>query len=132
LNLQALHYLAPEQTSGQRAEPTPRTDLYATGAMLQEMLTGRPAGQRVALPSHVNPEVPPAADLVVLRCLARDPGGRYASAAELQTDLEKLEESLQVRMLPNLRVGGKSSHTWLIAGGALLVVAAAVLFFVLR
>jgi serine/threonine protein kinase len=92
-------YLAPEQILGQAL--TPRTDVFALGAVFFELLTNEPAfpgkdakevGQRilagtVRAPSELRPEVPFALDEVVLRCVAEDPADRYPSAAALAADL---------------------------------------------
>jgi eukaryotic-like serine/threonine-protein kinase len=85
-------YLAPEQIRGDR--PTPATDIFALGAVLFELLTNARAfpgddvnavGQRILAgelraPSQIRPEVPPALDTLVLRCLAVDPAWRYPTA----------------------------------------------------
>jgi serine/threonine protein kinase/beta-lactam-binding protein with PASTA domain len=86
------HYIAPEQAQGEVI--TPRTDLYAVGVVLYEMLTGRTpfegdSAVSIAL-AHVNneprsprslvPEVSPALDAVVLRALAKRPSDRFADA----------------------------------------------------
>ena len=92
-------YLAPEQSEGEPV--TAAADLYALGAVLYELLTGRPphtAGSLVELlvkrldepvaPVRERaPDVPQALDDLVLRCLARDPAGRPASAAALAREL---------------------------------------------
>jgi serine/threonine protein kinase len=107
LTLGALHYLAPEQAerrgAGGPGRVDPRSDLYAAGVIFHEMLTGRAPGGKFTLPSHGNAELPPAADVLVLKCLNRDPAQRYASAAALLADLDKLEEALRVRLLTHLR-----------------------------
>jgi serine/threonine-protein kinase len=90
------NYLAPEQARGET--PTPATDVYALGCVLQEALTGRPpltADSPVAVAyRHVHDEpdplpetVPAGVAAVVARCLAKDPSARYPTAAELETDL---------------------------------------------
>ncbi|HVT16631.1 MAG TPA: protein kinase [Thermoanaerobaculia bacterium] len=107
LTLGALHYLAPEQAerrgAGGPGRVDPRSDLYAAGVIFHEMLTGRAPGGKFTLPSHGNADLPPAADVLVLKCLNRDPAQRYASAAALLADLDKLEEALRVRLLTHLR-----------------------------
>lgn len=93
-------YFSPEQAKGESVDA--RTDLYSTGVVLFEMLTGRApfrgdtpvavAYQHVSEtpppPSSINPRVSPALDLVVLRALAKDRFERYQSAADFRADVE--------------------------------------------
>lgn len=93
-------YFSPEQAKGESVDA--RTDLYSTGVVLFEMLTGRPpfrgesavavAYQHVsetpARPSSINPKVSPALDTVVLHSLAKDRFDRYQSAVEFRNDVE--------------------------------------------
>ncbi|WNG51569.1 protein kinase [Archangium minus] len=88
------HYMAPEQCLESRNVDA-RTDLYALGVLLFELLTGSPpftGGPDEVLHGHVNlrppraserAPVPPALDEVLLRCLAKDRAARFGSAAEL-------------------------------------------------
>jgi len=96
-----LGYLAPEQLVGARGDA--RSDLYAVGVILYELLAGRRpflASDAVELsyrqanedPPPLRgpaPEVTPAIEAVVLRCLARDPAGRYPGAGELLAALDQ-------------------------------------------
>ncbi|ANP70997.1 serine/threonine protein kinase [Cryobacterium arcticum] len=93
-------YFSPEQAKGESVDA--RTDLYSSGVVLFEMLTGRPpfrgdtpvavAYQHVSeapvKPSSVNPKVSPALDIVVLHALAKDRFDRYQSAVEFRNDVE--------------------------------------------
>jgi serine/threonine protein kinase len=93
-------YMAPEQLFGEAVDG--RADLYATGAVLFECVTGRPvfeAPSLVALlarhledpapnPRELNPQVPEGLSGVILRALARKPGDRWQSAAEFLRALE--------------------------------------------
>jgi hypothetical protein len=92
-----LPYMAPEQARGERDRVGPRSDLFALGAVLYELLTGTPPYQGatrqellraasdgvVVPPRQPNPKVPAAVNDVCMRCLARDPADRFASATEL-------------------------------------------------
>jgi eukaryotic-like serine/threonine-protein kinase len=93
-------YFSPEQARGESVDA--RTDLYSTGIVLFELLTGRApfrgdnpvavAYQHVnsdpVAPSTLNPRVSPALDAVVLRALAKDRFARYQSASEFRADVE--------------------------------------------
>jgi serine/threonine-protein kinase len=93
-------YISPEQVKGQRGDA--RSDLYALGIMLYEMLTGTTpfhgsnpfAIMNARLntaptpPSEIVPELSPRLDAIVSRALQRDPGDRYRSAQEFAYDLE--------------------------------------------
>jgi serine/threonine protein kinase len=100
-------YMSPEQVNG--ADPTPQTDIYAIGVVLFELLTGgeRPfTGERASItgtvgekirwekrklsppsPRQYNPEIAPAIEAVVMRCLSKDRRVRYSSVTTLLDDL---------------------------------------------
>lgn len=92
-------YLSPEQARGEPVDA--RSDVYATGCVIFELLTGHPpfvgdnpvsvAYQHVReeprAPSELNPEVTPDVDAVVLKALAKNPANRYQSAGEMRNDL---------------------------------------------
>ena len=96
-------YMPPEQAMG--GEVTAQADLYSVGAMLYEMVTGRPPfvgddsvaiiGQHLntppVAPTWHSPDVPPALETLVLRLLEKDPAGRPASAAEVLQALESID-----------------------------------------
>jgi serine/threonine protein kinase/beta-lactam-binding protein with PASTA domain len=93
-------YFSPEQARGEAVDA--RTDLYSTGVVLYELLTGKPpfhgetavatAYQHVseapAPPSRLNPAVTPALDAVVLHALAKDRFERFQSAGDFKSDLQ--------------------------------------------
>jgi serine/threonine protein kinase len=97
-------YVSPEQLQDDRSDP--RSDVFALGAVLYELATGRPpfgepqtlAGMRDRLwrePAPlraVNPQVPPWLQEVILRCLESDPAQRYQSAAHVALDLRHAEQ----------------------------------------
>ena len=93
-------YMAPEQLEGKEADP--RTDIFAFGEVMYEMVTGKPAfngGSRASLIasiltsepvpiSQVQPLTPPPLERVVRKCLAKDPDERWQSAADLASELK--------------------------------------------
>jgi serine/threonine protein kinase len=95
------YYMAPEQAQGQRAQVGPPTDVYALGAILYELLAGRPPFDSQDLvevlralvfqpptpPRQVNPQIPVDLEVVCLKCLEKDPAQRYSSAQALAEDL---------------------------------------------
>ena len=123
ISLAAFHYLAPEQTDGRSADADHRADLYSAGVMFHEMLTGRAPGGRFALPSQLNSELPPETDVLVLKCLARNPSERYATAIDLLAGINKLEEESQLRLITELRGIAQpgSRRRALLAGGIVLL-----------
>ena len=96
-------YMPPEQARGQQV--TPASDVFALGVMLYEMLTARRPfhGKNVpelvssierdtpTTPSAINPRVPAALDRIVIRCLAKEPSGRFETAGALADELRRLE-----------------------------------------
>lgn len=101
-----IYYMAPERTQSS-VEPDGRADIYSLGATLYQMLTGRLLFQggslielaqkiRQALPdrpSKYQPAVPAALDAMVLRMLAKNPAERFATAADLVKELERLQQA---------------------------------------
>ncbi|MFK7987428.1 MAG: serine/threonine protein kinase [Sandaracinaceae bacterium] len=99
------HYMSPEQCSG--SEVDHRTDIYALGVILYEMVTGQVPfdadNLMGVLTKHVyeNPipprefpppvDVPPGLEAVILKCLEKKPDARYASMADLRADLERIQ-----------------------------------------
>ena len=101
-------YLSPEQARGAPVDQT--SDLYSTGIVLYELLTGsvpftgetpveiamKHLSQAPVPPSTHRPEVPRDLDYVVLRALAKDPADRYHSAEEMDSDLERIARGIGV------------------------------------
>jgi serine/threonine-protein kinase len=125
--LGAFNYLAPEQLEDSGVKPDHRADVYAAGAVFHEMLTGKPPSGKFTLPSQANSQLPPETDVIVLKCLARNPSQRYATALELLADLGRLEETQRVRLLSELQQIRKAGpgRGLLVAGVLLLLIALA-------
>ena len=102
LSLGTLHYMAPEQARDMTAVDQ-RSDIYSSGVVLYEMLTGRLPVGRFSLPSQLNSEVPPEIDPIVLKCLATNPEDRYPSVASLLTEVSRLEDHLRLGLVDELR-----------------------------
>ena len=102
-------YLSPEQARGEQVDS--RSDLYSTGCLLYEILTGRPpftgdapvavAYQHVSEqprpPSALAPNIPPAVDHVVLMALSKDREHRYQTAGDFADDLRRAVEGRPLR-----------------------------------
>jgi serine/threonine-protein kinase len=96
-------YMAPEQAAGRTAEIGPISDVYSLGAILYELLTGRPPFKEEhpldtlvqvlegepTLIRQINPRVPGELEQICLRCLEKSPDRRYRSAAALADDLDR-------------------------------------------
>ena len=139
--LGTMAYLSPEQARGLPTDP--RSDVYAVGLMLYEMLTGRrPPGDGVALPlalreagercpppSRFAPEVHGALDNLVMRCLEREPARRYGSARELEQALAHAATALSSASSPLGAARERPARSWtaLIAAVVAAVLAAGVM-----
>jgi len=109
-----LRYMAPEQLQGSSMEVDRRSEVYALGATLYELVTGAPAhdgntqARVIQQVLHEEPrrasalagDVPRDLDAILLRCLAKDPSGRYPSALELALDLERFARDEAVTARP--------------------------------
>jgi eukaryotic-like serine/threonine-protein kinase len=121
------NYVSPEQARGERVDS--RSDLYSTGCLLYELLTGRPpftGDSPVAIayqhvrenpvpPSRVDLDVPTWADAVVLRAMAKNPADRYQTVSDIRNDIQHALAGIPVEPPPKpepyhmtLRIGGSA------------------------
>ncbi|QDV37093.1 Serine/threonine-protein kinase PknH [Tautonia plasticadhaerens] len=106
-----IRYMSPEQALGKHSEVDHRTDVYSLGATLYELLTRAPLFEasdtrelvnRVLLdaprpPRSLDPSIPRDLETIVLKALAKEPGERYATAADLADDLRRYRADLPIR-----------------------------------
>jgi eukaryotic-like serine/threonine-protein kinase len=107
-------YMAPEQIAGDRAAIGPQSDVFALGATLYSLLTGRPPFQAASVietlvlvrtrepapPRTLVPGLPRDLETIALTCLRKDPRRRYASADDLADDLKRWLDGFPIRARP--------------------------------
>jgi tetratricopeptide (TPR) repeat protein/tRNA A-37 threonylcarbamoyl transferase component Bud32 len=107
-------YMAPEQAGEAGRTIGPRADVYSLGAILYELITGRPPFQAATVletleqvrsvspiaPARLRPRLPRDLATICQKCLEKDPARRYESAAELAEDLRRFEAGEAIRARP--------------------------------
>ena len=102
--LGSVHYISPEQAKGGRVDN--RSDIYSLGVVMYEMMSGRPpydgespvsvAIQHInggaVMPSTLNPNIPGGLEQIIMRAMAHEPSGRYATATQMLADLDEFRK----------------------------------------
>ncbi|MFI0410214.1 Stk1 family PASTA domain-containing Ser/Thr kinase [Actinomadura sp. 3N508] len=123
-------YLSPEQARGERVDA--RSDIYSTGCVLYELLTGKPpftGDSPVAIayqhvreepipPSGVDPQIPQWADAIVLKAMAKEPDNRYQNATEFRQEIQRVLQGQPVASTAasTMLMGGQPQGTQVMGG----------------
>ena len=138
-------YMSPEQVRAQELDA--RTDLFSYGAVLYEMVTGKPPfegasggeicgailHQPPAPPSHINAQVPPPMEALILKALEKDRDLRYQHASDMRADLQRIKRDTESGTISAARAASAAktalrplsvTRRWTIAALAFLVLSA--------
>jgi eukaryotic-like serine/threonine-protein kinase len=139
-----LPYMSPEQLRGESIDQ--RSDIWAAGAVLYELATGRRPfsssqvpvlidsilNKAPGAPSGLNSKISPGLDMAILKCLDKDPERRYQSAKELRVDLERLTMPISGVTAPRVPVARKLNLRILLASATLLLLVAGAFYLYLH
>jgi Tol biopolymer transport system component len=137
MTLGTIPYMSPEQARGEALDA--RSDLFSFGSVLYEMASGRPAFPAASAAevtaailkeqppriSSVRPDTPPMLEQVTSRCLEKDPGLRYQSAADLRAELKRLKRESSSAASVAAVVPAPPRRGWVWTAAALVIVAVA-------
>ncbi|MBQ1234773.1 MAG: Stk1 family PASTA domain-containing Ser/Thr kinase, partial [Oscillospiraceae bacterium] len=101
----SVHYISPEQAKGDETDA--QADIYSTGVIMFEMLTGqlpfeaesavsvaiKQISDKPTLPSTLNPEIPEGLEEIILKAMQKDTSGRYRTASEMLHDIEEFKKN---------------------------------------
>ena len=145
-------YMSPEQARGDELDA--RTDLFAVGIVLYEMVTGKMPFQGKTLgalmaailrdipepPSQLNPEIPEALENLIWKALEKDPDHRYQTASDMRADLKRLQRDLKSGRTPAAFTPAPSRRTqtvratarWSYVAAVLTIASAALAWWFIR
>ena len=138
--LGSIDYMPPEQAEARHELMGPTSDVYSIGAIMFELLTGRPPfrcetfletlrqirEQSPIRPTQLNPRVPAGLEAICLKCLHKKQSGRYQTAAELAEDLERFLGEQPVRAVGTRLIKQRPGKSRTLMASAFLSVIAVV------
>jgi serine/threonine-protein kinase len=142
--LGTIQYMAPEQLEGREADA--RSDIWAFGCLLYEMLSGRRAFEGASPASLISailrdqpepvttvaPVVPPALDHVVSTCLAKDPDDRWQSAGDLARELRWIRDASPAPVIATGALERRSRGSLVLVGAGVMALAVLAIGFLAR